>query len=471
MGVFGMIIAVLFAGFAVSYGWGMRGYIIGGEKGAMLPGALLGLSIALFCGGGKAANLYPFFCAAGALSMFYGGTEPYAQTMCYILYRDDKKSFAYNKVSKGITGILLKGALWFGIAAVVLAMLPGALSGIYSKTDIIVLFLMIPVLSYIGTKIFNSPFNKAEKKYPRCYFSNGSREEWGGNVLVLLAFLIAALLRKDFFAAGAGIVGIVSGGLGFTFGLLLYDFNERKHNGKYFFGKYQEKGYIDGWKIMEHFFGAFAGGGVMLWFCVNQEHFSDLCAKISDADLIQNGTLTDTACAIAVPGMLLLTAAQYIVQLAVRKKTGKEAEIHIFELIERPFFSAIPLIFVFLGLYRASCAVSLLTVLYVLCEKCGIEWFSEFKNKNIVFWIYSLVFAVFSAYFYVTFTVSPLLLIIVYTFGYTACVLYKSHHKEYRMKRKTEGKKIGEFFRSRITVDTHLFVQCIVLTAIILIKT
>ena len=33
---------------AVSYAWGMRGTTIGGEKGAMLPGAMIGLLIAFF---------------------------------------------------------------------------------------------------------------------------------------------------------------------------------------------------------------------------------------------------------------------------------------------------------------------------------------------------------------------------------------------------------------------------------------
>lgn len=464
--------AVLFAGFAVSYGWGMRGYIIGGEKGAMLPGALLGFAIAFFCGGGIAAPLYPFFCAAGALSMFYGGTEPYAQTMSYILRRDDKNSFAYNNVKKGITGIFLKGGLWYGIAGIVLAMLPGALSGVYTKTDIIVLFLMIPVLSFVGTKLFNSPFDKVNKKYPRLYFSNGSREEWGGNVLILLAMMAAALIRKDFFAFGAAIAGILFGGIGFTVGLLLYDFNERKHNGRYFFGKLQEKKYIDGWKIMEHTFGAVGGGGVTLWFCLNAERFTALCTHVTlnlnSGSFIKNGTTADTVCAFAVVGMLLLTAIQYPVSGYITKKTGKEPDIHIFELTERPLFSAVPLIFVFLGYYRASCAVALLSVLYVLCEKCGIEWFSEFRNRKIVLAVYSLVFIAFAVYFYATFAVSPVLLILVYTFGYTASVLYKSHHKEYRMKRKEQGKGIGEYYKSRITVDMHLFIQCIVITAVVL---
>ena len=41
MSVLNMIMFITFSVIAVSWGWGMRGTAIGGEKGAMLPGALL----------------------------------------------------------------------------------------------------------------------------------------------------------------------------------------------------------------------------------------------------------------------------------------------------------------------------------------------------------------------------------------------------------------------------------------------
>ncbi len=328
------------------------------------------------------------------------------------------------------------------------------------------MFALIPVLSFVGTKIFNSPFDKNSKKYPRIYFSNGSREEWGGNVLVLAELVIFSLIKKDFFAAGAAFAGLVFGGIGFTVGLLLYDFNERRHNGRYFFGRWQEKRMIDGWKIMEHSFGAIGGGGVMLWFCLNNAYFSELCRKASSSGVIKDGTAADTVCAVLVTVLLLITAVQYLVNAVCLKKTGKEPDIHIFELLERPLFSAVPLIFVFFGFYRASCAVSLLTLLYALCEKCGFEWFSEYKNKNVVLAVYAAVFIGFSAYFYTTFRISALLLMLVYTFGYTASVLYKSYQKENRAKRKESGKSVTEFYKSRLTVDMHMVVQCIVLVAV-----
>ena len=56
-----VLFAVLFAAFAVSYGWGIRGFIIGGEKGAILPGALMGIAVAFFSGGDKAQEMWMFF--------------------------------------------------------------------------------------------------------------------------------------------------------------------------------------------------------------------------------------------------------------------------------------------------------------------------------------------------------------------------------------------------------------------------
>ena len=64
-----IIIFVVFSGIAVSYGWGMRGTIIGGEKGAMLPGALIGLFMALFSGSEVLSSSPWILAGAGALTM------------------------------------------------------------------------------------------------------------------------------------------------------------------------------------------------------------------------------------------------------------------------------------------------------------------------------------------------------------------------------------------------------------------
>ena len=63
MSVLNMIMFITFSVIAVSWGWGMRGTAIGGEKGAMLPGALLGLSFAVFEGIEKTTDFYFIFSA------------------------------------------------------------------------------------------------------------------------------------------------------------------------------------------------------------------------------------------------------------------------------------------------------------------------------------------------------------------------------------------------------------------------
>ena len=58
----------------------MRGAVIGGEKGAMLPGAFIGLILAWFSGGGI-RECFWIPAAAGLMGMTFGGIEPYGETI------------------------------------------------------------------------------------------------------------------------------------------------------------------------------------------------------------------------------------------------------------------------------------------------------------------------------------------------------------------------------------------------------
>ena len=57
---------------AASYGWGMRGTTIGGEKGAMLPGAIIGGLLALFSDVLIVKEHFYIFSALGAVAMYFG---------------------------------------------------------------------------------------------------------------------------------------------------------------------------------------------------------------------------------------------------------------------------------------------------------------------------------------------------------------------------------------------------------------
>ncbi len=454
-----IILSVLCAGFAVSYGWGIRGFVIGGEKGALLPGALMGLCVAFFAVGERGSDFYLFFAAAGALSMFYGGTETYAQTMSFLLSRDVKGSY-FGQLKKGVIGIFLKGALWFAIPGFVLAMLPGALTGLYSLVEIIIMFALFPIVSVIGTKIFNTPYDREKKVFPKLYFSLDRREEWGSNVMIITVLTVFCLINGDFFALGAGITGFVTGGFGFLIGLVFYDI-ERRH-GKKIFGSLCTKRYIDGWKIMEHTFGAFSGGALMLYFALCSEHFSSLGEKI-DLNVLPLGN-DKLVCAAVCLALMLFTELQYPVSSIIAKKTGKEPDIHIFEVLERPLWSAVPLIMIFLGAPSAAAFGAFGTLAFALCEKCSIEWYEKSRYKTALRTIFRIMWPGLLVWFFLnTENISLLSLMLLYTLGYTgACVLYSfgpDRIIEYRSKKKT----FAEAFGSGVTVTGHLIIQSAVL--------
>ncbi len=454
-----IILSVLFAGFAVSYGWGVRGFVIGGEKGALLPGALLGIAVAFFAAGEGGRELWLFFAAAGALSMFYGGTETYAQTMSFLLSRDKEGPY-FGQLKKGVIGIFLKGALWFSIPGFVLSMLPGALGGVYSLWEIILMFALFPAVSVIGTKIFNTPYDRENKKFPKLYYSLDRREEWGSNVLIIAVLLVFSLINGDFFAVGAGLTGFITGGFGFLIGLVFYDI-ERRH-GKKFFGRLCEKGYIDGWKIMEHTFGAFSGGALMLYFALTSEHLGALVGKI-DLSVLPLGE-DSFICAAICLGLLLLSALQYPVSALIKKKTGNEPDIHIFELLERPLWSAVPLIFVFLGSPSAAAFGTFGTLAYALSEKCSLEWYEKSAYKTPIRTLFRIMWPLLLIWFFININNITLpSVMLLYTAGYTgACVIYSflpDRIKEYRSKKKTFAAAFG----TGITVTGHLVIQSIVL--------
>lgn len=459
-----ILVSVLFAGFAVSYGWGIRGFVIGGEKGALLPGALMGIAVSLFAMGEQGKELWMFFAGAGALTMFYGGTETYAQTMSFLLARDKEGPY-FNQLKKGVIGIFLKGALWFSIPGFVLALLPSALTGRYEIWEVILLFVSFPVVSFIGTRIFNVPYDKAKGIFPKIYFSLDRREEWGSNVMIIAVLTVFSLVKGDFYALGAGAVGFIAGGFGFLIGLVMYDI-ERRHGSK-FFGSLCKKGYIDGWKIMEHAFGAFAGGGLMLYFALTSSHFAGICNNIARTAL----TLGSDRYVGAVVCLLLMcfTALQYPVSAFFEKK-GKNIDINVFEQLERPLWSAVPLILIFLGSPSAAAFGAFGTLAFALCEKCSLEKYENSRYTKYLRAPFRVMWVMLPLWFFLKLgEISLFDTMLLYTLGYTgACCLYSFSPDNIIAFRKKE-KTFAGAFGSGVTVTGHLIVQSAVLVYLSLI--
>src|ERR1700709_1337991 len=67
---------------SLSAGWGVRGNF-GHEYGAMIPGALAGLAVALASGREDWRRRAPFFALFGALGWSFGGSISYMQVIAY----------------------------------------------------------------------------------------------------------------------------------------------------------------------------------------------------------------------------------------------------------------------------------------------------------------------------------------------------------------------------------------------------
>lgn len=378
---------VALAALAGSYGWGMRGTKIGGEKGAMLPGAFLGMIFAWFSGSEIIRENFWVFTAVGALSMFFGGTETYGETLGLIVNKKSSENYA-----KGLCGVLLKGALWFGIFAAFMGIAFSAMTGsVYKWQDFAILFALLLPLTLLGVLLCNHPLKPAENKYPKLYFSLTRQEEWGGLLFLLIALIVLMVIRKDTYALKFCAAGALSGAAGWAIGInLFYITCHPLKNGKYIFGSWQEKGYIGNWKIMEFTLGAVGGLGTALYFCLNFSQLQTITRVIE-----ANGTLWNPLARLQGPSawlalvLILITALQYLFQSGYRKKVKPKSKSDyigkVFEFLEHPFYSYIPLMLVLQGGVKTAKIVSFFVMFWLIAEKDFFERFIQSKNRWIWF--------------------------------------------------------------------------------------
>lgn len=362
------LIFVLFTVLCASYGWGMRGAVIGGEKGAMLPGALIGLAFGWFSGYGILSTA-----AAGLMGMTFGGIEPYGETIGFVLHRgkDD-----YNP-KRGYIGLAFKGALWFAVCGAFLGI---ALSrGIYSNRDIVIFCLLIPVMQILGQLIFNRPYNKNENKFPKIYFSKTRREEWGGNFLMLIAVVIMAVVKADCFTLMLVAGGLIFGAIGWLVGMKAFVIALfPMKNGKYFFGKLCKKGVIDGWKLMEFLLGAFGGLGLALAYLFGYDYIKGyrMISRVEGIQFVDElvSKIAPIICALCVAGIFVINLISFICD-----KKGKKVNSYLLDFIERPFYNVIPMILVLIGETFSAKFMTAFMLIFVCAVKCVLDRFEKSK--------------------------------------------------------------------------------------------
>ena len=103
------------AAFTMAYGWGYRG-TVGHEAGAMVPGALLGLVVALGSGRPDWFRRSAVAGLFGAVGWAWGGSLSYMEQTFYTL------SGSFPDVLYGYTMLFFLGALWAGIGGGVLGL-------------------------------------------------------------------------------------------------------------------------------------------------------------------------------------------------------------------------------------------------------------------------------------------------------------------------------------------------------------
>lgn len=363
------VICILLTTLAASYGWGMRGSLIGGEKGAMLPGALIGLILGKFSGYGMAVTA----AAAGLMGMTFGGTETYGETIGFVLHRGRED---YNPV-RGYVGLAFKGALWFAVCGAFLGI--SHAYDVYEHSDIYIFCLLIPVMQIVGQFIFNRPYKPENNKFPKIYFSKTRREEWGGNLLMLIALVIFAICHGDYFTLILIAGGFVFGAIGWLVAMRAYVAAVFPlKNGKYLFGKLYHKGLIDGWKLMEFILGAFGGFGLSLAYCLGynyiviyKEKASYGSVRFCDEYLMGWIPFICVACVIGIVAVNLISF--------ICDKKGKKLNSYVLDHIERPFYNVIPMMFVLAG--AAEDFVTVFMLVFVVVNKLI---FDRFKKVNLV---------------------------------------------------------------------------------------
>ena len=260
---------LFFAAAAMSLGWGLRGFIGGGPLGAMIPGAMIGLVLALLLR--LNADQTSRMVAFAAVGIGFGGDETYGQTVGLSL---KPETFPW-----AMLGFAIKGGVWglLGGAIIGLALAPP------SRRRLAITMAAMLAATWAGWRFINEP--------KLIYFSNlldrPRPEVWAG---LLLAGLAVALMHGTLVRRFA-LCGAIGGGVGFALGAW-FQVLGRTHAPDFFFS--------DWWKVMELTFGALLGASYA-WAAWSVEPIPAAPAVESDrTPLLASFTAAALAIAIAI---------------------------------------------------------------------------------------------------------------------------------------------------------------------------
>ncbi len=360
------------------FGWGVRGSAIGGEKGAMLPGALLGVVCTWYTGSALLMQNVFLFAAAGALGYFYGGMETYGSTMGLVLQRGT----AWHNPPLGYLALAFKGSIWGGLGAGFLGVSFSAASGtVYKWYDFVVFFALVPFIQQIGYRIFNTPYDPENGKMPKVCFSDKRREEWGRNLVVIAALLVLMFVRRDIFGILMCAAGALAGSSGWVVGIFVFDKQlSSALKGKHMFGVLSRYNVVDGWKIMEFIQGCFNGLIIGLAFVLGWPLAAKKLAKAEYEGKLWCGLPS------MVEAVLPWVFCALIIGIAFLYATKKFRKINdnILDVIERPFYMVMPLCLIMLGSVTMAQLICGFVMYFVVAYHDATERFREYKHIRLI---------------------------------------------------------------------------------------
>lgn len=381
-----IIIFVVFSGIAVSYGWGMRGTIIGGEKGAMLPGALMGLFMALFSGSEVLSSSPWILAGAGALTMYCGGCMTYGETLHLSMHEANSPT-----LKRGLVALFIKGGIWFGLFAGLLSLFITAISGQLELWQILLFFALLPFFALAFYFIFNKPLNPDENKFPKIYFSIKRQESWGGLLGILVETVIFAFIIKDWSCLAMILGGFLSGAVGWVIGQIMQI--KAKHpfkNGKHLFERLYKINALESWKLMECTLGAFGGIGCAVTFIIAKPLFAEKLSLIDSCGLhsyIAESKITFILTIL----YLVILAADYIQYIIKPKDTSAYKKYKkLCNDTEFAVYSIIPLLLGMLGAHRIIEIVAVPVILHILSQEL-LEKEIKMKKADILDKVLSII--------------------------------------------------------------------------------
>lgn len=259
-------------------GWGIRGQY-GHETGAMIAGLMVALVIGLLYCRDQSSLFVARVAALAAVGISFGGSMTYGQTVG--LTHDVELNGNWAALRWGMLGLAIIGGIWVGFAGVLMGVGLGGKR--YRALEMVLLFLVLLAVYFLGVFLLNEPFDPAARKLPSVYFSDDwrwepdkqdmvpRRECWGGLLLALAAlWTYVAFWKRDVVARNLGLFAFVFGAIGFPAGQCIQAYHSWNR------ADFQQgwlasiEPYMNWWNTMETTFGAILGLGLGLGVWVNR---------------------------------------------------------------------------------------------------------------------------------------------------------------------------------------------------------